>query len=136
MNRGPIPGSRAPVDFVARAKSCWGDPPSWVIALAEEASRTSASAAAKRINYAPSTISQVISATYRGDLKRVEGMVRGALMASTVDCPVLGEIGQDRCLDEQGRPFAATSAHRAQLFHWCGGRCPHSKRYEGGGDAQ
>jgi len=136
MNRGPAPGSREPIDFVSRATTCWGNPPDWVIALAEEAGRTSLTKTARRLGYSASTVSQVVSASYRGDLERVEGMVRGALMATTVDCPVLGEIGKDRCLDEQGRPFAATSAHRAQLYHWCRGRCPHSKSYEGDGNAE
>lgn len=133
MNRGPIPGSQR-TDFVARATAAWGEPPDWVIVLAQEAQRTSGAAAAKRINYSPATVSQVISNSYRGDIGRVAEMVRGALMEATVDCPVLGEIGRDRCLDEQAKPFAATSAHRAQLWHWCQGRCPHSKLYEGESD--
>ncbi|MBK1625220.1 transcriptional regulator [Afifella marina] len=130
MNRGPVSGNQK-ADFVARARIAWGEPPDWVVTLAEEATRTTGAAAARRINYSPATLSQVISNTYRGDLGRVQEMVEGALMASTVDCPVLGEIGRDRCLDEQARPFAATSTHRAQLYHWCAGRCPHSKQHKG-----
>lgn len=129
MRRGPAP--REKTDFRQRAASGWGTPPVWICALVEEASRTSGSAVAKRVGYSPATISQVISNSYRGDLGRVEEMVRGALMQAVVACPILGEIGRDRCLKEQAEPFRSTSAMRAQLYHACrDGSCPHSKHSE------
>ena len=114
-------------DFKARAIASWGTPPDWVLALADEAQRTTGAKAASRVGYSASTISQVLSNTYRGDIRRVEEMVSGALMKAVVDCPVLGRIGRDRCLHEQVEPFRATSAMRAQLWHACRGGCPHSK---------
>lgn len=126
MNRGPTPGTRAVAsDFRSRVIDAWGaSAPDWIFALAAEAQRTTASAVAARIGYSPSVVSQVFSASYRGDLGKVEAKVRGALMGSTVECPVLGEIGLDRCRDEQARGFSATNATRAQLRRACK-TCPH-----------
>lgn len=118
MKRGPI-GAAGAVDYPAKAKAAWGDPPKWVERLAEQASGSSASAVAGRLGCAPSVVSQVISNSYRGRFDRIEAAVRGAFMGETVDCPVVGEIGMDRCRDEQRQPFRATSAMRAQLFHAC-----------------
>lgn len=124
MNRGPRPGT-ATGDVLARARAAWGDAmPAWVTALAEAAQRETQAGIARRLDYSASTISQVLSRTYRGDLGRVEQVVAGALMGATVDCPILGDIGRDRCLTEQREPFRATSALRAHLFHACQ-RCPH-----------
>jgi hypothetical protein len=48
-------------------------------------------------------------------------------MGETVMCPVLDEIGRDRCLSEQVKPFAATSSTRARLFHACK-TCPNRQQ--------
>jgi hypothetical protein len=56
----------------------------------------------------------------------VRARIRGALMAETVMCPILGEIGRDRCLTEQKRPFAATNSTRARLYHACK-TCPNRR---------
>ncbi|HEY5209610.1 MAG TPA: transcriptional regulator [Stellaceae bacterium] len=94
--------------------------PDWVLVMAEEATRTSGAALAKRLGYSSSVVSQVLNHRYSlGDLDRVEAAVRGALMGVTVVCPVLGEIGRDHCLMERREPHRATSAMRAQLFHAC-----------------
>jgi hypothetical protein len=120
MNRGPVKNSRpAGKTFVEKATAAWGDLPDWVGELASLADAEGLGGAEKRIDYSRSAISQILAFKYMGDLTRVEQMVRGALMAATVDCPVLGEIGRDRCLTEQKEPFRATSRHRAQLFHAC-----------------
>jgi hypothetical protein len=115
-------------DFVANARRNWGDAlPDWVVVLAEEATRTNGVAAAKRLGYSPAVVTQVINATYKGDLGAVEQKVRGALMGVEVDCPILGEIGRDRCLDEQRKKFRGTSAIRTRLYVACRGGCSHSR---------
>ncbi|RRH98050.1 transcriptional regulator [Mesorhizobium tamadayense] len=121
MNRGPVKDSRpAGRSFAEKAADAWGaNVPDWVAELVRIADAEGLGGAEKRVNYSRSAISTIISGKYNGDLGRVEQMVRGALMAETVDCPVLGEIGRDRCLIEQKEPFRATSRHRAQLFHAC-----------------
>lgn len=121
MNRGPVKNSR-PVgkSFVEKAIDAHGSPlPDWLHELAQLADATDLGVAGERISYSRSAVSTIISGKYLGDLARVEQMVRGALMALTVECPVLGEIGRDQCLIEQKEPFRATSRHRAQLYHQC-----------------
>lgn len=61
------------------------------------------------------TLSQVLKGAYKGDLKRIQALVEGALMGKTVQCPVAGELPRDRCVEFQTRAFAATNALRVQL---------------------
>lgn len=125
----------AGTDFVARAIAAWGEAPDWIVALAKACSESSLKPVSRSLGYSVATISQVLSNSYRGDVDRVAEMVRGALMQATVDCPVIGEIGRDRCLQEQDEPFRATSAFRAQLYHACRSGCPHSKHTKGDDNA-
>lgn len=128
MKRGPAAGQRTPTDFLAIARVAWGDAlPDWVEALAEYATTRSGAEAAKKIGYSRSLVTHVVRNKYTGDIARVEAKVRGALMGATVTCPVLGEIGRDRCLDEQKKPFAPTSSVRTRLYHACRGGCPNSR---------
>ncbi len=115
-----------------RALAGWGAPLSdWMEALvvACEGSHSQA-AVAQRLGITSSYLTQVLGRTYRGPYDRVEAAVRGAYMGETVICPVLGEIGRDRCRDEQRRPFAVTSSVRARLFRACHGGCPHYRGKE------
>lgn len=126
-------------DYLANARKGWGDAlPDWVLVLAEEASRSSGIAVAQRLGYSPAVITQVIYSTYTGNLGGVEQKVRGAYMGAVVMCPVLDEIGRDRCLKEQKKKFAVTSAVRTKLFRACRSGCPHSRLAksdrEGGAD--
>jgi hypothetical protein len=115
-------------DFVGNARRNWGDAlPDWILVLAEEATRTNGVAAAKRLSYSPAVVTQVINATYRGDLGAVEERVRGALMGVEVECPILGDIARDRCLDEQKKKFRGTSAVRTRLYIACRGGCANSR---------
>lgn len=119
MIRGPGPGTPT-VDHVAKARAAWGDAlPDWVLALAEAAQETTQRAAGEAVGYSPTTVSEVIANRYRGDLTKVETMVRGALMGATVMCPVLDEIGRDQCRREQTTPFRATNSTRARLRRAC-----------------
>lgn len=116
------------VDFLAKAEAAWGDKlPDWVRELAREASRTTGARAAKRVGYSPAVLSHVLANDYTGDMSRVELKVRGALMNETVICPIVGEIGQDRCLDEQRMGHTGASSVRAKLYRACRSGCPHSR---------
>jgi hypothetical protein len=116
------------VDFLAKAKMAWGAAlPDWVEALALEASRTTATKAAQRIGYSSAVLSHVFSKNYPGDIARVEAKVRGALMSAVVNCPVVGEIGLDRCLDEQRMGNTGASSIRAMLYRACRSGCQHSR---------
>lgn len=114
--------------FETRARTAYGAAlPDWVLALAKEADRTTAVAAGKKCGFGGSTVSQICSATYGAqDWSGIEGRVRGALMNEEVDCPVLGEIGRDQCLDEQKKRFVGSSQQRTRLFHTCP-VCPNSR---------
>lgn len=118
MNRGPRPGS-SPIDYVDRVTRSWDPLPDWILALAREVNAGGMKEIAKRLGYSLSVVSEVLSGTYRGDLGRVEHMVRGALMGAIVLCPVLDEIGRDRCRHEQSAPFRATNSTRAHLRRAC-----------------
>ncbi len=120
--------AKTKTDYRAKADAAWhGAPPDWVQELAAYASAHTGAAAGKAIGYSGAVVTQVIGNKYPGDLKRVELKVRGALMAETVTCPVLGDIRRDRCLDEQAMPFLATSSIRSKLFRACRNGCPHSR---------
>lgn len=111
-----------------RATAAWrGNPPDWIIVLAEEVDRTSQTVAGRRIGYSSSVISQTLAGSYKGDLRSLEAAVRGALMGATLECPVLGEIAKDHCLEEQKIARAATSGLRMQLARACK-TCPHSRQ--------
>jgi hypothetical protein len=56
---------------------------------------------AGRLGLSRSVVSEVLSGSYRSDTRRIEGVVRGALLAERVDCPVLAEIGRDECARSQ-----------------------------------
>jgi hypothetical protein len=116
------------VDFLAKARAAWADKlPDWVEALAIEANRTNSARTAKRIGYSGAVLSHVFANNYPGDIARVEAKVRGALMSAIVTCPIVGEIGLDRCLDEQKMGNTGASSIRAQLYRACRGGCPHSR---------
>lgn len=119
MIRGPVPG-KGTTDFLAKAREAWGDEmPPEVEALASAAQSRTGSAVAKEIGYSGAVVSNVISRKYAGDLAAVFAKIRGALLGETVDCPVIGQIGRDRCLAEQKKPFAATNSTRVKLFRAC-----------------
>lgn len=117
------------LDNLEKARAAWGEPPpDWIIALAEACNAETQSAVGKKIGYSGSTISQVLSDTYRnGDMARIEQLVRGAFMAETVHCPVAQEIGRDVCLGWQKRPFSTASANAVRMYQACRDNCPHSR---------
>lgn len=116
------------VDHVAKATEAWnGEAPDWVIALAEAVNATSLSRAGKQISYSASSISQVLSRTYRADTGRMEEMVRGAFMAATVTCPELGEMARHGCLEWQKRPYTDASAMHIRMWRACQ-TCPLASR--------
>ena len=102
----------------------------WINTLRAEAERTSQGRAGAKIGYSATVVSRVTGGTYQRDLGSVEAAVRGALMGETVDCPVIGEIPRNRCIDHQRKPFSATSPMRVALYRACRAGCPHSRLEE------
>lgn len=90
----------------------------WIAAL-RQAAAGGQRAAAQRIGYSPAVVSQVLSGSYRGDLKAVQTAVEGALLGATVDCPVAGEIPRNRCLEHQRSEASAANPMRVALAQAC-----------------
>lgn len=93
--------------------------PEWIVALRDACTGMSQREVAALIGYSESVISQVLGGKYRGDMRRVQAAVEGGLMGATVDCPVVGLIPRQRCIEHQRRPFAATNPTRVQLYRAC-----------------
>lgn len=98
---------------------------SWIEILREACARASQAKVAQRIDYSASVISAVLSGTYKGDLKRVQAAVEGALMGTEVRCPVLGSIPRQRCVEHQRSVAGATNPWRVQLARACPA-CPNN----------
>ncbi len=134
MNMNVKPPAKPKLSASDKAILAWnGLAPDWIMALAEKVDQLSGREAAKLIGYSEAVVSQVVANSYNGDLRSVEGKVRGALLGDEVECPVAGDIRRDRCLSEQKKNFIGTSAQRTLLFQACRSGCPHS-RLKGGGD--
>lgn len=102
-------------------------PTAWLDVLRRACEKNSQAAVARRLGLSPATVNQVLKGSYKGSLRAVEERVRGALMGLTVDCPILGDIRRNVCLDWQAKPFAATNEQRVMLYRACRSGCPHSK---------
>lgn len=98
----------------------------WIEVLRAACAASSQSAVAARIGYSAGAVSAVLSGTYNGNLERVQQAVEGALMASTVDCPVIGDLPRQRCVEHQRTPFTPTNPMRVRLYHACRSGCAHS----------
>lgn len=135
MKRGPTPGTRVgAATAVEKARLAWGEPlRAEVLALAEACDASSQSKVAKVLGCSPGLISYMIANRYPGDVETVLAKVRGAFMGEVVICPVIGEIGRNRCLTEQKRPFAATNSIRVRLFHACRS-CPENRQNKDAAD--
>ncbi len=91
----------------------------WIDVLRAACSASSQTAVASRIGYSVAVVNACLKGSYKGDLKRVQQAVEGALMGNSVDCPVLGEIPRNRCVEHQRAPFSATNPTRVQLSRAC-----------------
>lgn len=118
-------------DNLVRARACWETAPDWVLALAESCNAENQTAIGKRLGYSGSTVSQVLSNTYPGDMERFEQVVRGVLMAETVICPRLGETSRNVCQQWQRRPFSTASSNAVAMYQACRSGCPHSRIQKG-----
>lgn len=98
----------------------------WIEILREATDKLGQVEVAKRIGYNRSVVSQVLNGKYPGDIDKVRERVEGALMGRTVDCPVLGDITIDVCIDHQSRKLSVTNPMRVQMYRACRDNCPHS----------
>ena len=108
------------------ARAHWGEElPDWIAVLARECTASSQSRVAKRLERSAAMISQVLRAKYPGDLRAIEDLVRGQLMAQTVTCPALGELPLHECRGwmAKARDFHNTNSLRIRMYRACR-RCP------------
>lgn len=142
--RGPAPGTRKEPVAVRNAHEAWGrDLPDWVDVLAQECDRPGSSMAAvgKAVGYSAGVLSSIFRNKYPGDMARVERSVRGAFMGDTVQCPVLGSIPVNECLQHQASPLVTSNRQRIELWQNCNGAgrvrvCPHSSVAKGSDHAE
>lgn len=68
-----------------------------------------------------SVVNQALAGRYEGNLARLQALVEGVLMTVSVDCPVIGDLPRQRCVDHQLRrgDFAITNPSRIQLYRVC-----------------
>jgi len=100
----------------------------WHQELVKVAERLSQSQIAGRLDVSTAMVSQVLNGKYKAH--RVSGFkekFQGAFMGYCVNCPVVGELARDRCLEFQKREFCATNPTRVQLYHACRSGCEHSR---------
>lgn len=124
-------------DFVARLGVDWPQgAPDWVQALAQACNRMGQRRAAEALRYSASLVSSVLRGRYGADTGKVEAAVRGAFMAVTVACPVLGTLPANACIEHQRRPMSVATGNHfyARLYRACR-VCPQA-RGDGGSDAQ
>ena len=87
--------SQTPLDT---ARAHWGaDMPDWVQALADACTETSQNKVALRLGRSAALVSTVLRKSYGGSMQTVEQLVRGVLLAETVECPALGTMPMHEC---------------------------------------
>lgn len=112
-----------------KAVAGWGEVPDWIAALAQACDRTSQNRVAKDLGRSAAMISQVLTGKYPADLTDFRELVRGKLMSETVDCPILGDLPKDACLDwrKKSRSFDNVNSRRVQMYRACN-RCPLNRK--------
>ena len=118
----------APVTALDKAKLAWGDKmPDWVEVLAKACDAENQKGVANRLGKSGALISQTLANKYGGDMEAVEQLVRGMLMAQTVDCPVVGELATDQCQTHQNAKYSGHNPQSVSFYKACRNNCPHSR---------
>ncbi|MEE9357350.1 XRE family transcriptional regulator [Candidatus Vondammii sp. HM_W22] len=104
----------------------------WLKALRKACEETSQSKVAARLRQpdgfpSPTVINQVLNDKYPGRKERLQALVEGVYMNRTVDCPVLGTIKTDLCIDHQSRSFSTHNPLLVQLYRACRDGCPETR---------
>lgn len=81
------------------AEDKWGQQlPDWVKTLVEECNSSSQNQVAKKLGVSSTVVSQVIHNSYPGNLENIAGRVKDVFDNKLVDCPALGPISGEACL--------------------------------------
>lgn len=99
--------------------------PVWVRVLRERCQATSQKKVADELGISAPVVSQILNHSYGGRWKNIQDRVEGAYMGHTVNCPVLGELPTNKCLDYQKLPFVSANPQRVRLRRACR-TCPNN----------
>lgn len=102
--------------------------PKWLIVLQEKCTLASQRQVAEHLGVSNAVISQALKQKYPGDISSLEKKVRGAFMGETVNCPVLGELDLNKCMQHQSEKMSAVNPLRVQLYRACNGKCENSQK--------
>lgn len=109
--------------------SGWGDtPPQWICqlsAMVEE--QGSIKATAERLDVSRTSVSLLLRNDYTASTEKMQATVEAFF--SRVNCPVLGEVSNERCQNEREKPFIGSNPMRIQLYRACQ-RCPNNPMRE------
>lgn len=98
----------------------WGkDAPRWVTKLASACDDESQAAVARKIRKSASLVNMVLRNRYTGDLKGLESRVNAAFSKTTVQCPIIGSISGETCLQHQAKPYNPGNHIAVRLFKAC-----------------
>jgi hypothetical protein len=86
----------------------------------------SQSKVAVELSASTGVVNALLHDKYLGDVDTFADRIRGKYMAQTVQCPVMGTLGRDHCLDNQKRPLVFTNPLRAALATACK-TCPNRR---------
>ena len=89
--------------------------------LGEMVDKLGLQAVADEIDRSKSAVCHVHRGTYKGNPEAILRAVEEKFSQRLVECPVLGEIPLNRCVEERNRPFAATNPVRVRLARMCKG---------------
>ena len=112
---------------MAKALSAWGgDPPRYIILLAEACDTSSQRRVADKISLSSAYVSKLINRSYEASYAEAETIILSIFSAGNVVCPIIGEaISLKTCL--RSRRFdgpALNLLHRQWRAH--GPSCPHN----------
>lgn len=107
------------------ARRAWGEPPDWIVALADSCDASNQTAVAALLGYSRTVVSLLVNNKYDRDLRAAERTIRRVLMRVVVHCPVLGDIPDADCAEHQARPYSPANPTRVRLYGACHGGCPH-----------
>jgi len=117
----------------SRTNTCKHEISDWIEVLKHQCTEKSQSKVAAELRQrdgfpSPTIINQVINSSYPSTKgrNRLRGLVEGHFMGVSVTCPILGEIGLDKCANWQAQPYMAVNPLRTQMHRACR-TCPNRR---------
>ncbi len=101
-----------PASNLARARLAWGnDLPQWVRILASHCDATNQRIVGEQLKKSGGYVSRILSAKYTGSYEEAEKLVRAALAAEDVACPIWGSIPLKSCMSLRRPKARATNSY-------------------------